>query len=111
MILSNYHQDVKENCPDTRNTKVIPLVNELQNLGSKVDVYDPWINTDDFKNFPDINLISSLDNKKYDGIILAVSHDEFKKLKVDDLKNLKKEGGIVFDLKHILPKEISNLRL
>ena len=101
----------KENCPDTRNTKVIPLVNELQNLGSKVDVYDPWINTDDFKNFPDINLISSLDNKKYDGIILAVSHDEFKKLKVDDLKNLKKEGGIVFDLKHILPKEISNLRL
>jgi UDP-N-acetyl-D-galactosamine dehydrogenase len=101
----------KENCPDTRNTKVIPLVNELQNLGSKVDVYDPWISTDDFKNFPDINLISSLDNKKYDGIILAVSHDEFKKLKVDDLKNLKKEGGIVFDLKHILPKEISNLRL
>ena len=68
----------KENCPDTRNTKVIDIVKSLNQYKINVSVYDPYANFDNVKKEYGIELISKLD-LKYDGIILAVAHDEFKK--------------------------------
>ena len=73
----------KENCPDTRNTKVIDVINELKTYNSVVSVYDPWADKNNVKQNFNINLKYPLENY-YDSIILAVGHDDFKNL---NLKN------------------------
>lgn len=97
----------KENCPDTRNSKVVDIYNELTQFGLIVDVYDPFANAEEvFKEY-NIKLVSKIE--KYDAIILAVAHDLFLKL---DFENLKKdEQSIIFDIKSILPKNIVDARL
>ena len=97
----------KENCPDTRNSKVVDVYNELVNLGLKVDVYDPHANKADVKKNFNIDLINNLD--KYDGIILATAHDEFRKLNYKQLK--KNNKSIVYDVKSFLDKNIITKRL
>ncbi|NOR45959.1 MAG: Vi polysaccharide biosynthesis UDP-N-acetylglucosamine C-6 dehydrogenase TviB, partial [Candidatus Delongbacteria bacterium] len=67
----------KENCPDIRNSRVIDIVEELREFGAKIDVYDPWADKDEVKDEYGIKLIPKL-NKKYNAVISAVSHDEFK---------------------------------
>ena len=101
----------KENCPDTRNTKVTDVITRLNDNGSSVDVYDPWIEQENFKNDLDINFINILESGSYDAILIAVAHDEFICLDKNIFKDLKKEKGFIYDLKHILPKDISDLRL
>lgn len=97
----------KENCPDTRNSKVVDVYNELVNLGLKVDVYDPHANKADVKKNFNIDLINNFD--KYDGIILATAHDEFRKLNYKQLK--KNNKSIVYDVKSFLDKNIITKRL
>ena len=97
----------KENCPDTRNSKVVDVYNYLLNLGLKVDVYDPHENKADVKKNFNIDLINNLD--KYDGIILATAHDEFRKLNYKQLK--KNNKSIVYDVKSFLDKNIITKRL
>tara|TARA_Y100001954_G_scaffold165874_1_gene176034 strand:- start:276 stop:1550 length:1275 start_codon:yes stop_codon:yes gene_type:complete len=101
----------KENCPDTRNTKVTDVITRLKDKGCSVDVYDPWIDQENFKNDLDINFINILESGSYDVILIAVAHDEFICLDKNIFKDLKKEKGFIYDLKHILPKDISDLRL
>ena len=101
----------KENCPDTRNTKVTDVITRLKDKGCSVDVYDPWIDQENFKNDLDINFINILESGSYDAILIAVAHDEFICLDKNIFKDLKKEKGFIYDLKHILPKDISDLRL
>ena len=69
----------KENCPDTRNTKVIDLINELSSYGCVVDVFDNVADPVEVKNNFDIDLVKSYENK-YDSVILAVAHDFFKNI-------------------------------
>ena len=99
----------KENCPDIRNTKAIDIYHELREFDTNVHVYDPWANDEEVLHEYAINLkgVECLENK-YDGIILAVSHDEFLSL---DFSKLKNEKNILFDVKSILPKNISDARL
>ncbi len=97
----------KENCPDIRNTRVIDVIDELQEFGFKVDVYDSFADKDEVKKEYNIDLISQI-IEDYQGIILAVAHKEFKLL---DWKNIVKKDTVLFDLKGFLPKEIVTARL
>ena len=101
----------KENCNDMRNTKVYDLVLNLKTKVQEVSVYDPVIDTLKASHVNDIDFISSPGYKYYDGIILAVAHDNFKELGVDGIKSFCKDGGIIYDLKYLLPADKVDLRL
>jgi len=98
----------KENCPDIRNTKVIDIYKELKAYNMKIHIYDPWANSNEVKEQFNIELINKIDDMKFDGIILTVSHDEFQKL---DIQSLKKDISIVYDIKGVLDRSIVDLRL
>jgi len=100
----------KENCPDLRNTKVIDLVNELNSYGCIVDVFDPWVDADEALKEYNLELTRSLKENTYNAIILAVAHDEFKELG-KTIKSYIVDGGIIYDLKYILPIKESSMRL
>ena len=97
----------KENCPDIRNTKVIDIYKELVDFGIDVDVYDPHANVYQTISLLDINLSNKL--KKYDSILLAVSHKEFLLLDIEKLK--KNKNSIVFDIKSFLNRDSVDIRL
>ncbi len=87
----------KENCPDIRNSRVIDVIEELKEFGCNIDVYDPWADYDEVKHEYNLKLIENLDTNKYDGIVLAVAHNEFKAL------NTKTNNDtVVYDIKAIL---------
>jgi len=100
----------KENCPDIRNSRAIDIVTELKSYKVNVDVFDPWANKQEVKKEYNIDLINDIAeiHKKYNAIIAAVSHNEFLKI---NIKNLKAEKAVVFDVKSFLPKEIVDGRL
>ena len=87
----------KENCPDFRNTKVVDIYNDLISYGLIVDIYDPWVDKKEvFKQYK-VSLLSKINQrKKYDAIILAVSHDEFLSL---NIKKITKKSSVIFDIK------------
>lgn len=99
----------KENCPDTRNTKIVDIYQELRDFGIEVDVYDPWANADDVRHEYGISLIDSLPTHLYDGIIVGVAHDQFLTLDIDSLK--KNHHSIVFDIKSVFDKKMVDMRL
>lgn len=99
----------KENCPDVRNTKVIDVYHELEEYGIKVDIYDPWADIKEVKQEYGIDILSDLiDNKKYDSVIVAVSHEEFLEM---DLNKIKNEKSVVFDIKACLDRDLVDARL
>ncbi len=99
----------KENCPDIRNSKVIDMIQDLKEFGLHVDVYDPWVNPEELKKHAGISLLEALpESDCYDSIILAVGHREFVQL---DLKNLKNDPTVVFDIKGILDRNLVDARL
>ncbi len=92
----------KENCPDTRNTKIKDLAICLEKSVEKVDIYDPWINNlNDFSKTKDINFIKRPRKNKYDGIIIAVGHSQFKKIGIKNVKSYGKKISAIFDFKKI----------
>jgi len=99
----------KENCPDIRNTKVVDIYNELCEFGLNVDVYDPWASPEEVKHEYNVAIIKELDkNKKYQGILLAVAHDEFKSI---DFEAYYKAGAVVFDAKAVIDRRWVDGRL
>lgn len=101
----------KENCPDIRNTRVIDLITELQTANCNVDVYDPWVDKTEAKHEYNVKLIDAPTEGKYDAIILAVAHDEFKEMGVTSLRKFVKDNHVLYDIKYILPKEDVDGRL
>lgn len=101
----------KENCPDIRNTKVIDIIDELKSYNVNVDVHDPWISAESAQHEYQIALTPILEPGKYDAIIIAVAHREFKGIGVDGLRRLGKKEHVLFDLKYVLPKSDSDIRL
>ena len=87
----------KENCPDIRNSRVIDVIKELKEFGCNIDVYDPWADKEEVKREYNFDLEDKIDTAKYEAIVLAVSHNEFKSL---DLSNL--NDKVIFDIKSIL---------
>jgi UDP-N-acetyl-D-galactosamine dehydrogenase len=92
----------KENCPDLRNTRVVDLISELQNVNCNVDVYDPWIDKVETKREYDIIPINVPTIGKYDAIILAVAHNEFREMGAKSLRKFGKANHVLYDIKYIL---------
>jgi UDP-N-acetyl-D-galactosamine dehydrogenase len=97
----------KEDCPDIRNTRAIDIYKELRSYDIVTDVYDPWADAAEVKHEYGLDMVEKPEGK-YDAIVLAVSHKEFLEM---DLVGMKKEGGILYDVKGILPKAIVDGRL
>ena len=101
----------KENCPDIRNTRIIDIVNELKEYHTQIDVYDPWVDAAEAEHEYGISPISNLENGKYDAVILAVAHEQFKAMGVDAIRALGKADHVLYDLKYVLSQAESDLRL
>ena len=101
----------KENCPDIRNTKVVDIVKELKDYEANVDVYDPWIDVTESQQEYGITPVSELVEQKYDAIVLAVAHYQFKELGADNIRKLGKEDVVIYDLKYVLDKQNVDIRL
>jgi len=101
----------KENCPDLRNTRVVDLVEEFEGFNCNVDVYDPWVDKDEAIHEYNIKPIDSPEQGKYDAILLAVAHDEFKALSVEQIKAFGKDDHVLYDIKYLLDTNESDGRL
>lgn len=97
----------KEDCPDIRNSKVVDVIRELQSFGTNVDSYDPHASSDETQREYGVSLIGSL-SKKYDGIVLAVNHKEFKGL---DWSTIRNSNTVVYDVKGQLDRGMVTARL
>lgn len=93
----------KENCPDTRNTKIVDIYHTLREYTPHITIYDPWVDTD--KN-PQVT--NQLPEGSYDAAILAVAHDCFRDL---DLRAMVPQPGVIYDVKGMLPRNIIDARL
>lgn len=98
----------KENCPDIRNTKVVDIYSTLLEYTKNISVYDPWANAEKVYEEYGIRMIDNVNEKKYDAIILAVGHNEFKTI---DIKALGNDISVVFDVKCFLDRAIVDGRL
>ena len=94
----------KENCPDLRNTRVVDVVRELQIYETKVDVYDPWVDAGAARHEYGLDVIAQLEDGKYDAVVLAVAHRQFVEMGAAKIRALAKPGGVLFDVKRVLPK-------
>jgi len=101
----------KENCPDLRNTRIIDIVSELAEYNIAVDVYDPWVSIEEAQREYGITPISEPTINAYDGIVLAVAHNEFRALGAENIRKYGKTEHVLYDLKYLLSAEESDLRL
>ena len=101
----------KEDCPDTRNSKVVDLINEIKSFRSKVDVYDPIANKNEIRKEFDIDLIDKPKVNKYELVVIAVGHQLFKNLGGKKIRTFCKKNGIIFDLKNTIPKNETDYSL
>jgi UDP-N-acetyl-D-galactosamine dehydrogenase len=101
----------KENCPDLRNTRVVDVVTELRDYGVQVYVHDPWVDREEARREYGLELVETLENGAYDGILLAVAHEVFSNGHAAGLAACAKSTHVFFDLKGTLPSGASNLRL
>jgi UDP-N-acetyl-D-galactosamine dehydrogenase len=101
----------KENCPDIRNTRVVDLIEEFSSYHATVDVYDPWINPEEAKLEYDIRPVETLPQGYYDAIIIAVGHDQFRTMGIENIRRLGKPSHVLFDVKYMFPAAQVDARL
>jgi UDP-N-acetyl-D-glucosamine/UDP-N-acetyl-D-galactosamine dehydrogenase len=101
----------KENCPDIRNTRIVDIVSELKDYGCQVDVYDPWVNSEEAQHEYGVLPIQNVSPLTYDSIVLAVAHQQFKAMGSKAIRALGKPAHVLYDLKYLLSAEESDLRL
>ncbi|SFL02299.1 nucleotide sugar dehydrogenase [Shimia haliotis] len=101
----------KENCADTRNTRVVDIVEELESYSAKVEIWDPRVDTEAVTEEYGISLTRNPASGAYDAIILAVGHQEFVEMGAAAIRALGKPGALLYDIKGILAKSESDLRL
>ena len=101
----------KEDCPDLRNTRVVDVVKELSSFHCNIDIYDPWIDKEESIREYGISPLEQLEQGKYDAVIIAVAHHQFKAMSIDAIRALGKENHVLYDIKHIMPVEQVDGRL
>jgi UDP-N-acetyl-D-galactosamine dehydrogenase len=101
----------KENCPDIRNTRVIDIVAELQDYNCQVDVYDPWVSSDEAIHEYGITPVDQPALAAYDAIIVAVAHRQFRDMGTDVIRTFGTPGHLLYDMKYLFPSQASDLRL
>lgn len=99
----------KENCPDLRNTKVVDIKRELESYGAKVDVHDPWVDAEEAQREYGFDLVTEPGKGEYDGIIIAVAHDQFRTMGADGIRSYGKTDSVLYDIKYVLsPGEVDD---
>jgi UDP-N-acetyl-D-glucosamine/UDP-N-acetyl-D-galactosamine dehydrogenase len=98
----------KENCPDIRNSRVVDVIREMQSFGTQVDIYDPHADEKEVMHEYGLPLVKNISNKKYDAIIVTVSHQEFSDLNWSQMKH---EKTVIYDVKGFLTKSSVTARL
>ena len=101
----------KENCPDIRNTRVIDLISAFQGLNCSVDVFDPWVDKEESFEEYGVRPIKSPINGKYDAVVLAVAHDQFKALSLEKIRGFGKDNNVIYDIKYLLKANETDGRL
>lgn len=101
----------KENCPDIRNTRVVDVLEELKDYNCTVDVFDPWVDPKEAHHEYGVDVIKEPAVGAYDGILIAVSHKQFKDMGAAKIHSFGKAAHVVYDLKYVLPKSDVDLRL
>jgi UDP-N-acetyl-D-galactosamine dehydrogenase len=101
----------KEDCPDIRNTRVVDVVQELSGFHCNIDVYDPWIDKEESIREFGISPIEQPEPGKYDAVIIAVAHHQFKSMDITAMRALGKKNHVLYDIKYILPSEKVDGRL
>lgn len=101
----------KENCPDIRNTRVVDVLDELKDYNCTVDVFDPWVDPKEAKHEYGIDVVREPAISAYDGILIAVSHRQFKEMGSAKIRSFGKANHVVYDLKYVLPQNEVDLRL
>ena len=102
----------KENCPDLRNTKVVDMIRGLERYGMDLEVVDPCVDPEEAQREYDLKVLSDIPtNANYSAVVAAVSHQEFVSLSLEQWKQLVLPGGLLFDLKGIMPRQLDPLRL
>jgi UDP-N-acetyl-D-galactosamine dehydrogenase len=101
----------KENCPDLRNTRIVDIVGELRDYNVEVDVYDPWVDPEEAVHEYGLAPVAKLEEGKYDAVILAVAHNQFKAMGAEGIRKLGKPQHVLYDLKYVLSPAESDLRL
>ena len=89
----------KENCPDVRNTKVVDLIKALKDYGTNITIHDPWANEEELLHDYGLISLKALPNKKFDVVVLAVSHNKFRSI---DFQSLKNDNAILYDVKNFI---------
>ncbi len=98
----------KENCPDIRNTKVVDIYSTLSEYTNNIIIYDPWANTESVKKHYEIDITNIMPEEKFDALILAVAHNEFKNVNLLEKCN---SNAVIYDVKGILDTSIIDGRL
>ncbi len=101
----------KEDCPDIRNTRVVDVVQELSGFHCNIDVYDPWIDKEESLREFGIAPVEQPKSGKYDAVIIAVAHHQFKSMGIKAIRALGKKNHVLYDIKYILPSEKVDGRL
>ena len=101
----------KENCSDIRNTRVVDVVTQLTEHQLRVDVFDPLVDPAEAEQEYGLQLVACPEDEAYDAVVIAVAHEQFKKLEENYLRGLCKRDAIIYDLKYLLPATISDMRL
>lgn len=95
----------KEDCPDLRNTRVVDIIDELQDFGVRVDVYDPWVDSKEAQEEYGIDLVQSIEKGIYDAAVIAVAHKQFREMSPEQLRDLCREKSVIFDVKNLYPAD------
>lgn len=101
----------KENCPDLRNTKVVDIVRELADYNIQIDIYDPWVSVEEAEHEYGLTPVTEPAVNAYDGIILAVAHNQFRALGAENIRKYGKDEHVLYDLKYVLSAVESDIRL
>ena len=101
----------KEDCPDIRNTRVADVVQELSGFHCNIDVYDPWIDKEESIREYGITPVEQPEPGKYDAVIIAVAHHQFKAMGITAIRALGKKNHVLYDIKYIFPAEKVDGRL
>lgn len=101
----------KGDCPDVRNTKIIDIVKELKEFNVQVDVCDTWADAEEVQHEYGVELTAEPEKGIYDGVILAVDHQEYKDLGVEDIRAYGKDTHVLYDVKHVFGSTDADIRL
>lgn len=101
----------KNDCPDIRNTKVVDILQELKEYGTRPDVYDPWADPAEAQHEYGITPIATPETGAYDAVLIAVNHQQFYAMGGEGIRAFGKDNHVVYDLKYVLSASESDIRL